>query len=97
MEPDGEADVRHRVVGVPEQRCGPLEPPRQQVLVRRLAERAAELTAEVGRGEVGGLRERRDVERLAVARVDDVLRAQQVSLGRDRLHMAWSLKSHARR
>src|SRR6266566_769940 len=44
---DGEADIRDRAVGVPKQRGGTLEPARQEVLVRRLAERAPELPAEV--------------------------------------------------
>ena len=46
--------------------------------MRRLAEGAAELAAEVRGGEVRGAGERGHVERLAVARVDRVLRAQQV-------------------
>ena len=47
--------------------------------MRRLAERPAELAAEVRPREVGGPRERLDVERLAVAGVDEVLRAQEVA------------------
>jgi hypothetical protein len=50
--------------------------------MRRLPERAPKLTAEVRRREASGPRERRDVERLAVARVDQVLRAKQVTCGR---------------
>jgi hypothetical protein len=44
--------------------------------MRRLAEGAPKLTAEVRGREPRGLREGRDVERLAVARVDQVLRPQ---------------------
>src|SRR6185437_9610691 len=52
------ADVRDRVVGVAQERGGPLQAAGQQVLVRRLPEGAAELAAEVGRREVGRPRER---------------------------------------
>ena len=69
-QPDVEADVGDRVVGVAQELGRALEPARQQVLVRRRAERAPELAAEVGGREPGGAGERRDVERLAVARVD---------------------------
>jgi class 3 adenylate cyclase len=51
--------------------------------VRRLAERAPKLTAEVGGGEVGGACERRYVERLAVAGIHEVLRADEMP---DRMH-----------
>ena len=44
---DVEADVGDRPVGVAQQRGRPLHPAGQQVLVRRLAERAPELAAEV--------------------------------------------------
>ena len=71
-----------RPVGAAQQRRRALEPPGEQVLVRRLAERPAELAAEVGRREVRGPRERGHVERLAVARVDQVLGAQEVTCRR---------------
>ena len=60
------------------QRGGALESAREQVLVRRLAERLAELPAEVRGGEVRGARERGHVERLAVAGVDQILRAEEM-------------------
>jgi hypothetical protein len=73
---DGEADVRDRAVGVPQQgRCA-LQPARREVLMRRLAERPAELAAEVRRREVSGASEHRHVERIAVAGVDQVLCAE---------------------
>src|SRR5919204_5313815 len=52
-QPDGEADVGDRAVGGTEQRGRPLEAPREQIAVRRLAEGAAELPAEVGPREPG--------------------------------------------
>ena len=79
------------------QRRGPLEPAREQVLVRRLAERAPELAAEVGDREVRRPRERLDVEALAVAGVDQVLRAQQVPGGRDGCHAAGASPSRTGR
>ena len=86
LQPDGEADVRDRAVGRPEQRGGALEAAGQQVRVRRLAERLAELAAEVRAREAGGARPVVDVERLEVARVGEVLRAQQVPGGRNEGH-----------
>src|SRR5712692_7267616 len=71
---DSEADVRDRAVGVAEQRRRALHPAGQEVLVRRLAEGPAELAAEVRGREVRGTGERGNVERLAVAGVDQVLR-----------------------
>ena len=71
------------MVGVPQHRGRALEPPRQEVLVRRLAEDAPELTAEVRRGEVRNAGERGDVERLAEAGIDEVLGAQEVPGGRE--------------
>ena len=57
--PTVEADLGHRAIGVAQQRGGALHPARQEVLVRRLAERPAELAAEVRRRQAGGARERR--------------------------------------
>src|SRR6476469_9428107 len=45
-ETDREADLDDRAVGCAKQRCRPLQSPREQVRVRRLAEHASELTAE---------------------------------------------------
>ncbi len=47
VSPTAKQIVGHAAVGVAQQRRGPLEPAGQQVLVRRLAERAPELPAEV--------------------------------------------------
>ena len=77
-QPDGEADLRHRAVCVAQQLGGTFEPPGEEVLVRRLAERPLELAAEMGGGDVRRARERGHVERLAVAGIDQVLRAQEV-------------------
>jgi len=58
---------------------GALEPAGEQVLVGRLPEGAAELPAEVARRDVGSASERLEVERLGIAGVDDVARAEQVA------------------
>src|SRR5262249_42494225 len=47
LQADREADVGDRVVCRAQQRCRALEPPGEKVRVRRLAERAAKLAAEV--------------------------------------------------
>jgi hypothetical protein len=52
--------------------------------VRRLAEGPAKLAAEVRRREARRPRERAYVERLAIARVDEILRTQQMAGGMDR-------------
>ena len=80
-EPDVDADLRDRVIRGPQQGRRTLEPAREQVLVRRRAERAPELAAEVRRRQLRGAGERRNVERIAVARVDEILRSQQVTGG----------------
>jgi hypothetical protein len=80
---DGEADVRDCTVGVAEQRGSPLEPAGEEVLVRRLAEGPPELAAEVRRREPRSARERRHVELLSVAGVDQVLRAEEMARRRD--------------
>lgn len=85
-QPDGDADVRDAADGVAEQRGGALEPAGQEELVRSLAESPPELTAEMRRREVRSAGERRHVERRAVARVDEVLRAQEVPGRWDRDH-----------
>ncbi len=76
-----EADVRDRPVGVAQQRGCSFEATRQQVLVRRIAEGPTELATEVSGGEVRDVCECGDVERLAVAGVDEVLRAKEVADG----------------
>src|SRR5665213_2085621 len=55
----------------------------REVLMRRLTEGAAELAAEMRKREPGRVREHRHVERIAVARVDQVLRAKQMPRCRD--------------
>ena len=82
LQADREADVGDRAVGGAQQRGGALEPPGQQVRVRRLAERAPELAAEVRAREARRAREVVDVERLEVAGVGEVLGAQQMACGR---------------
>ena len=81
--PTDEADVRDRAVGDAQQRRRALEPARQQVRVRRLAEGAPELAAEVRAREAGRAGQVVDAERLEVARVGEVPGAQQVAGGRD--------------
>jgi hypothetical protein len=90
-QPDREADVGHGAVGVAQQGSGALHPAGEQVLVRGLAEGPAELAAEVRRGESRRAGERRHVEWLAVAGVDEVLRAQQVPGRMGRRHRLRSI------
>jgi hypothetical protein len=78
-EADVQTDLGDRPIGVPEQRCGALHPAHQQVAVRRLAEGAAELAAEVCGREPRGARERWHVERIAVAGVHEVLGPEEMS------------------
>ena len=66
---------------VAQQRGGPPEAPRQQVGVRRLAERPAELAAEVRARKPGCPREVVHVERLEIARVGQVLGPEEVARG----------------
>ena len=65
---------------------GALEPSRQQVLVRRLAEGGAELAAEVGRRQARRPRHVGDRERLGVAGVGEVLAADEISRRSDSRH-----------
>ena len=60
--------------------------------MRRLAEGAAKLTAEVRAREAGGAGEILDAERLAVAAVGQVFGAQQVADGRDEEHRSVSVR-----
>ena len=85
-QPDREADVGHRAVGRPQQRRRALEPARQQVGVRRLAERAPELAAEMRAREPGRAGQVVHVERLEVPRVGQVLGAQKVASRRNEGH-----------
>src|SRR4051794_9953403 len=86
LEPDVEADRRDRPVRAAQERRGALEPPREQVRVRRLPVRALELADEVRAREAGGARHVIDAHRLEVARVGEVLRAEEVAGGRDEGH-----------
>ena len=56
--------------------------------MRRLTEGTPEFPAEVGLREARSARDLRDVERLAVARVDEVFRPQQVPRWVRRSHFA---------
>ena len=85
-QPDGEADVGNGAIGRPEERRGALEPAREEVLVRRLAEGAPELATEVRGRESCRASERGDVERLGVAGVDQVLCTKQVAGRGDDVH-----------
>src|SRR5205823_6121749 len=86
LEANREADLRDRVIGVAEQRGGALQAPGEQVGVRRFAEGSPKLTAEMGAGEPGGASEVVHVERLEIARVRQVLGAEQMAGGRDEGH-----------
>ena len=68
---------------VAQQRRGSLETAGQQVRVRRLAERTPELATEVRTREPRGSGEIVDRQRLEVAGVREVLRAEQMSCRRD--------------
>ena len=92
-QPDSEADVRDRAVGVAKERGGALEPTGQEVLVWRLAECAPELAAEVSRREARRARKLGHVERFAVAGVDQVLGTKEVACGRDRRNHRPSIAS----
>src|SRR5512133_262558 len=81
LEADGEADVGHGAVACPQEGRGSLQPTSQEVRVRRLAECAPELTAEMGAGQPGGAGKVVDVQRLEVASVGEILRAQEVPAG----------------
>jgi hypothetical protein len=80
LQADREADLHDRAVGRAKQRGCPLQPARQQVRVRRLAECAPELATEVRAREPGGAGEIVDIERLRVRRIDEVAGSQQVTL-----------------
>ena len=60
---------------------GALEPARQQIRVRRFAERPAELAAEMSARQPRRAGEVVDVERLEVPRVGQVLGAEQMPVG----------------
>jgi hypothetical protein len=76
--PEGAQDTRR-------DQC-PLEASREQVRVRRLAERAAELAAEVGAGKARGTRQVAHIEGLEVTRVREIPGAQQMARRRSESH-----------
>src|SRR3954453_8632002 len=79
MQADVEADRGDRAVGHAQERGGALQPPRQEVGVRRDAERLLELAAEVSARQSGGARHVVDLEPLREAGVREVLRPEQVA------------------
>src|SRR5215207_11729070 len=85
-EADREADLRDAVVRRPQQIPGPLQPAAEQVLVRGLAEDPPKAAAEVPRRDVGGARERPEVEALGVAAVDQIPGPEQVAFEQRGLH-----------
>jgi hypothetical protein len=80
-EADVEADVGHAGGRRPQQEHRPLHAPALQVPVRRLAERRAEGADEVGLGDVGDARQRRDVQRLGVPAVHRVTGPEHPAVG----------------
>ncbi len=74
------------MVSAPQQRCGALEAPGEQISMWRLAKGVAELTAEVGAGETSGARQLLYAERLEVPGVGEILGAQQVAGRRSEGH-----------
>ena len=67
---DRETDLGHAEVATTQQRHRPLDPPRHQIAVRRLAVGEPELAAEVPGRHVRAAGERLDVQRLRVLRVE---------------------------
>jgi hypothetical protein len=82
------ADFRHRAVGAPQHRRSALEPAREQVRVRRLAESAPELAAEVTAREASGTSKIIDTQRLEVAGVREISCAQEMPDRGDGTHSA---------
>ena len=74
---DREADLGDAEVAAPQQRHRPLDAPRHQVAVRRLAVGEPELAAEVPGRHVRAAGERLDVQRLRVLAVDPVANPAQ--------------------
>ena len=74
---DREADLGDAEVAATQQRHGPLDAPRHQVAVRRLAVGEPELAAEVPGRHVRAAGQRLDVERLRVLPVDPVANPAQ--------------------
>src|SRR2546423_238896 len=79
-EADVEADVGHRSVRFAQQLHRPLDPAPLEVAVRRLAERGAELPAEVSRRGVRDACERGNVERLGERTIHGVTSAQHAAV-----------------
>jgi hypothetical protein len=76
FKPDLEAHLRDAVIGVAQQRCGPLEAAGEQVDAGRFAEGAPERSAEVRSGEAGRARHVRHVDALGIAGVRQIAGAQ---------------------
>src|SRR6202040_2152995 len=76
-ETDVEADIGDAAVALAQQEHRALDPAPLEVAVRRLAEGRAEGPDEVRLGDAGDPGERGDVERLGVAAVHRVARAEQ--------------------
>src|SRR4051812_18243107 len=76
-EADVEADVGDAAVGLAQQEHRALDPAALEVAVGRLAERRAEGPDEVRLGDAGDPGQRGDVERLVVAAIHRVARAEQ--------------------
>lgn len=76
---DRKADVADGVICAAQKRRGPLKSAGKQICVWGLAENATELAAEVSTGQAGDPRQIGYAQRLEVARVDEVPRAQQMT------------------
>ena len=74
---DRETDLRDIEIATTQQRHRPLDPPRHQIGVRRLAVGGPELAAEVPGRHVGATGERFDIQRLRVLPVDPVADAPE--------------------
>src|SRR2546430_2144088 len=80
VEPNVEANLGDGTLRLAQQLHGPLHPAALQVAMRRLAERGAELTAEMRRRYVGDTRERIDVEGLGEGAVHRVASPQHAAV-----------------
>ena len=78
---DVQADLRHRPLGLAQQRHRALQPAPLQVAVRRLSERLLERADEVRLGGQRDPRQSRDVERLVVGTVHLVASPQHAAAG----------------
>jgi hypothetical protein len=86
LQADREADVSNRSISVAQQRRRPLQSPRQQVGMGRLAECPTKLATEMGPRQPRRPSKLIDPKRLKVPRISEVFGAQQMPCGGDIRH-----------